>query len=543
MITVNATPVAGAVLLDANDTFISLTSSNGVGHYFRAEISIDDELFDVQSWSREDNYTTTVNLKQLYQKNFEAPFVANFTAGITEPINLKKKVTITVKEYLISNDTLAQYVNLPEFYIQYNQHPIAFDSTTPLAIINPKSTYKLIPDNGKMVCAFFANAVSQTITATLRDSSNTIIDVQTVASGTYKKMLVYRYNLALYTIPDSVLYFTLTISNGSQSISTVFKRILLPAYPVKELAYLTDFGVWQYAYFSGLLNVDANADAVTYQDQNDFKRTTEVNMNLAISLSTGALRSNERTIADEVIQALDTRFFYNNQWREVAGETKKVQQYRDRVFNYGESFTFSLKATPPVANQNMMAIAPASSAGMALLFINSATGSNGDITIDFSKLSGYNPTAVTVLVYSGSTLVSSETGSPTSPRVISGFVPGTYTVYLQEIETGNLSNGVTVVMTDDVPVASSSAMARLTITNVVENDGVITLSFTKDSGYNPTQVNIVIIRDSDSTVVSNFNAPASSPRMFLAGAPDFYTAYLREIETGNMSLGFPFEVV
>jgi hypothetical protein len=60
---------------------------------------------------------------------------------------------------------------------------------------------------------------------------------------------------------------------------------------------------------------------------------------------------------------------------------------------------------------------------------------------------------------------------------------------------------------DDVPVASSSAMARLTITNVVENDGM---------------------------TVSNFNTPASSTRMFLASFNDNYTSYLRDIETGNI---------
>jgi hypothetical protein len=85
---------------------------------------------------------------------------------------------------------------------------------------------------------------------------------------------------------------------------------------------------------------------------------------------------------------------------------------------------------------------------MALLFIDSATVSNRDITINFSKLGGYSPTGVRVLLYSGSTLISSYTGSSTSPRVISSIEPGTYTVYLQEIETGNLSNGVIVVISD-----------------------------------------------------------------------------------------------
>ena len=67
MIQAIQTPFPGNVLLDGNNTTIVVQSSNsGTAFYFRAEIYIDNVLFDTQSWSRKDNFIAEKNLRYLY---------------------------------------------------------------------------------------------------------------------------------------------------------------------------------------------------------------------------------------------------------------------------------------------------------------------------------------------------------------------------------------------------------------------------------------------------------------------------------------------
>lgn len=442
MITINSTPKADAVLMDANDTLISVTSSNGAGYYFRAVISIDDQEFDVQSWSRIDLYTATVNLRQLYQKYYEFPFSETFTSGVSE-LSTKKKVSITVKEYAISDDSLVDFKVLPTFYILYNQYPKEFDSNNALQLLHPTATYKMIPDNGKIVVVFYANQNNDPIYINLLNSAYQIVDSQVIPADISKKVHVYQFDLSALIISDSILHFRVDVLMGSAQFYTQFKRIQLSAYPVKELAYLTDIGIWSYGYFTGLMNIDANADIISYQDANDTTKNSEINMTLAISLGTGALRTAERSIADEVIQALDARLFYNGKWREVAGTTKKIQVYRDRLFNYGEAFTFALKSLPPVVNQNVGA--PSDAEARVLLGYIAVTGRNFEM--DYIRFPGYTPTELNVVLISETNTIITLLVSATSP--ITSSLPveyplGTYVVYLQEVDTGALSNSRTI---------------------------------------------------------------------------------------------------
>ena len=96
MIQIINTPAENRVLLDANNTEISIQSTNGAGFYFRALIYVDDLLFDEQGWSREDAYTAK---KDLVKLNTGFTLIETFVAITILMIAILGPMSIIAKFY------------------------------------------------------------------------------------------------------------------------------------------------------------------------------------------------------------------------------------------------------------------------------------------------------------------------------------------------------------------------------------------------------------------------------------------------------------
>lgn len=351
MITINQTPVLNRVILDGNDTVVSITSSNGAGYYFRAVIFIDDVLFDTQSWSRKDAYTCEKNLKKLYNAYFEQVFSETFTAGITEQTHLKKKVSILIEERLMADDSVVQSVDLPDFYILYNAKPIAFTDTTKVAFLGYTADKYLISSTGKISVPIYSNTAAETIVVTLKDNFNTVVNTVTVASATAKKVHLYNFDFSAWTFATNTIYFTLTVTVGSTTITKVFRYLSLPDYPVKEIAFLNNFGFYQYAYIDGQLSIDNALTSDDYTKADGTDRIIEINEEFTYTLNSGSLLGSEKGLLSEIANALDTKIFLNNTWIDMVSKIKKLNLFQDRKNNYSESLSFSVKPKNNIANE------------------------------------------------------------------------------------------------------------------------------------------------------------------------------------------------
>ncbi|MGK4567859.1 hypothetical protein [Flavobacterium sp. 3HN19-14] len=189
MITINAAPVENSIILDANDSVISITSSNGAGYYFRANITIDGQLFDEQGWSRKDAVTAEKNIKKLYNAYFTTAFNENFVNGITEQSHLIKPVSIEVMEYRLADDTVAQSITLPDFYLMYNTVSTAFSDTEKIRFLGIDAPIMMVSEAGKISIPFMVNAVSENIVVKTEDNFNTILHSASLSSVEGKRFL------------------------------------------------------------------------------------------------------------------------------------------------------------------------------------------------------------------------------------------------------------------------------------------------------------------------------------------------------------------
>jgi hypothetical protein len=350
MITINAAPSANKIILDGNDTIISVTSSNGVGHYFRAEISIDDEPFDTQSWSRFDNYSANKNLKALYKDYFETVFNQTFTPGVTEQTHLKKKVSITIKEFLMSDDTEVALVTLADFYVMYNAKPASFSDSVKAAFLGLDAPKMLVPVNGKISVPVYTNTASQTVVFTLKDNFNNTVHTHTVSSGTAKKIFLYNFDLSNHTFAELTTHFILSVTVGSTTITQAYRYLKHPDFTVKEIAFLNNFGYFVYAYLDGQLSIDKGLNVESFEQEGGIEKVFEINEEDTYTINTGSLLASEKAIITQIATSLQTKLFYNNTWLELVTNIKKVKTYQDRLNNYSESLLFKVIPNPIISN-------------------------------------------------------------------------------------------------------------------------------------------------------------------------------------------------
>lgn len=487
MITINTSPAANRIILDGNNTTISVTSTNGAGHYFRALIFIDGALFDTQSWSRKNAYTAEKNFKKLYNAYFATAFNPTFTAGITEQTSLKKQVNITIQELLMADDSVVDTLSLPTFFILYNSKPVTFVDTVKAAFLGITADKIIIPANGKISIPFYTNASAETVVVELKDNFNTVINTVTIPSATAKKVFVYNYDLsAAAPLVNNTIYFILTITVGATTITKPFRYIEYPDFQIKEIAYLNTFGFFVYAYLDGQMSIDNSLSIETYEQLNGSDKIIEINEDLTYTINSGSLLSSEKAIMNEIVNALEAKLFFNGEWIDMVGRTKKVKEYQERLNNYSENLQFSVSrnldientwsdeageesevptdsSAPPVSSEAPISSTPPSESSApptessepppteSRIVLDSVAVSTtgvfppeGQFCVDVAMtlLEGYLPDDVILVITPDGGSPTESTFAVAFPIKFCSFVPGDYSLYIEEVGTGLFSNTI-----------------------------------------------------------------------------------------------------
>lgn len=350
MITINTSPTPDRFMLDANNTVISITSSNGNGFYFRANIYIDDQLFDVQSWSRQDEVTATKDLKKLYYAYFETIFNPNFTNGLVQQMHLLKKVSIIINEHSIGDDSLIQTATIPDFYIMHNLKPVLFDDRIKLQFLGINPEVLQISKKGKVSIPFLVYANNESLIVELQDNFGNTIDFASKSNFTDKRVYKYNFDFSTIDLSHTTLYFKLKITVGTTEITKIFRLFTDPKFDIKEITFLNSFGYWCYAYFDGQLTIDNNLDVKTYEESTGLEIAYEINEKQTYTLNTGSLLSSEKEILNQVTTALDAKILLGSEYVTMVSTTKKINIYKDRNNLYSENLTFSVKQNNSISN-------------------------------------------------------------------------------------------------------------------------------------------------------------------------------------------------
>lgn len=350
MIYIYKSPTPGRIMLDANNTVISIKSTNGNGFYFRAKIYIDDVFFDEQSWSRKDDTTAEKDLKKLYYAYYETFFKSNFNNGLHQQFHLIKKVTITINEHSIGDDTLVQSQNIPDFFLMYNVKPVFFDDTIKLQFLDVIPEVLQIPKNGKISIPFMCNANNESLSVQLQDNFGNVIDSQLKSQFTDKRVYVYNFDLSNVVLTTNTLYFSLLITIGTSIIVKNIRLFLFPKFDIKEISFLNSFGYWCYAYLDGQLSIDNNLDVKTYQEKDGDEKIHEINEKQTYTISTGSLLESEKGIINQICTALEAKIYLNSEYINLINATKKINTFKDRNNLYSENLTFSVKENNSIVN-------------------------------------------------------------------------------------------------------------------------------------------------------------------------------------------------
>lgn len=350
MITIVSAPALNRVFLDANNTEIELTSSNGAGYYFRALIYVDDVLFDTQGWSRKNAYTTVKDLVKLYNTYFEPVFAAFSANGLVEQTHLKKKISITIEERLLTNDSLAQTIDLPNFYFLYNLNPVSFLDTDQVKILGITPEVLQIPANGKIMIPFFVNASADGVVVILKDSFGSIINSQTIAPFTGKKVYLYSFDLSAVSLTPNTIFFKTDITVGITSTTLRHRLMRLPDFPVKEVYFKNNFGYYIPAYFDGELEVSNGFKINDYQEADGSSVIFEIQEDATYTINTGLLLADERAIINQVVNSPEVYFKVNGSWQKIQTASKKELEFRDKKHNYAQDLVFTFSKNGKIKN-------------------------------------------------------------------------------------------------------------------------------------------------------------------------------------------------
>lgn len=349
MIQVINFPAANRYLLDGNNTKITVTSDNANG-YFRAEIYIDDVLFDEQGWSRKDNFTATKDLLYLQNAYFKPYFLGSFTTGLLEQTNFKKKVSIIIKEKHIDTDALLDTVSLPHFYLLYNVKSEIFNDNNKLYIFGLKAEHMNMKKDGTIVIPFYANAVNEDVKVTIYDDLDNVLHTQTSANVNGKKVFVYTLNLSEVTVISSVLYLRAKIEVGAEVIEKYYNVLRLPNYEVKEVVFQNNFGFYIPAYFDGDFEDVSGMKVQSYERYDSSTAVYAVEEDRTYTINTGGLSIREKDIVNEIANSIDCFFKTDNNYRPVNTATKKVTNLKSRLNIYSQDLQFTFSAGLPFSN-------------------------------------------------------------------------------------------------------------------------------------------------------------------------------------------------
>ena len=280
---------------------------------------------------------------------------------------------------------------------------------------------------------------------------------------------------------NNTIYFILTVTVGSTVISKNFRYIEFPDFPVKEIAYMNNFGYYVYAYIDGQLNIDTSLSIDTYDQLNGVEKIIEINEDLTYTINSGSLLASEKAILTEIVNALSAKLFYNSEWIDMVGRTKKVKEYQERLNNYSENLVFGVtrnadidntfgdlpaESETPTESSTPPSSAPPSSAPPSSTPTESSTppdsepptesritlnsvepslfgsSTEGESCLDVSitLAPGYNPDEVIIIITPDGESPQEMTAGVDFPIVICSWVPGDYAMQIKEVETELLSN-------------------------------------------------------------------------------------------------------
>jgi len=349
-ITALQTPTAGSFILDANNTLIKVQSTNGAGHYFRAQISVNGTLFDTQGWSREDDYTAIKDLKKMYQAYFETVFLSDFENLLQVQTHLVKEVAIVVKEYNIDSGAETSSLTLPAFFIMYNIKPQLFDYTAPLKLLS-ESVVMTVPVNGKIAFPFYVGTTATTLSVNLATDDGTTLDSRGISIAKGGIVYLYQFDLAPETLSYSVLSVVATIQvNGGAAIRLRFRINRLPDFPVKELAFKNNFGFFQYAYPDGEMQTQSGLEVLTYTLEDDTEKVYEINEEATYTINTGSYKADEAGVLSMIALSPETYLKNGSAWLPVVTGTKKLTTFRDRQHQYSEALLFTMRKGTDIEN-------------------------------------------------------------------------------------------------------------------------------------------------------------------------------------------------
>jgi hypothetical protein len=350
MITIIKSPALNRILLDANNTEISISSTNGNGYYFRALIYIDDALFDEQGWSRKTEFLAVKDLVKLYNAYFETSFAAFTVNGLVEKTNLKKKVSIIIEERLLTTDAVIETVNLPQFYIIYNRTPVVFTDAAKIKVLSKQPDAVLIPVNGKIIIPVLVNANNEILSVITKNNLGLTLNTQSTAEFTGKKIYLYSFDLSGVTLINNTIYFETTIACGSTEVVLRYRLILLPDFPVKEIYYKNNFGYFLPAYFTGELETENSFMINDYSEADGTSVIFEINEEANYTINTGSLLMDERDIVNEILNSHEVYFKVNEIWTKINTKTKKELQLRDKKHSYATDLQFSFIKNGKIPN-------------------------------------------------------------------------------------------------------------------------------------------------------------------------------------------------
>jgi hypothetical protein len=349
MIYIYKAPSQNSILLDANNTLISITSSNGLGFYFRAKIFIDEQLFDEQSWSRKDNVTAEKDLKKLYNAYYETVFNP-YLSGLQQQTHLIKKITIVINEHSMGDDSLVQTKTLPDFYLMYNTKPVVFNDQKTVQFLGVDPDILQISATGKIAIPFMVNANNEALLVELKDNFGNTINSQSKPNFTDKRVYAFGFDLSSVELVANTLWLSLTIKVGTTVISKNFRLFAAPNFNIKEIAFLNSFGYWCYAYLDGQLSIDDNLDIKTYEELEGLEKVYEIDEKQTYTINTGSLLGSEKDIIRQIATALEAKIYLNSQYIQMINGTKKINLYKDRNNLYSENLSFSVRQYSSVEN-------------------------------------------------------------------------------------------------------------------------------------------------------------------------------------------------
>jgi len=352
MIEVLNHPVENSCLLDGNITKVSIKSDNGADHYFRAKIYVNGVLFDEQGWSRVDNFTAHKDLLYLYYAYFKPVFNPLFPDGLHQQTHLVNKVQIDIEEFDLNTGNTTNQLSLPVFFMLYNVKSEVFTDADKIALLGVGAAALQIDPKGKIVLPIYSNATTEALSVTTKLNDGTVLNTETTASFSGKKVYLYSFDLGSANIDYSYLYLTVNIVLGAETLVKTFKLTRNPDHVIKEIVYQNNFGFFIPAYFDGQLSESSSFKTKTYDQYDGTKKIYQIDENITYTVNTGSIENTETYLANDVANSLETYLHVNNEFVPINTSIKRNLVQKDRTHVYNNSLTFYKKAGIPLYNNS-----------------------------------------------------------------------------------------------------------------------------------------------------------------------------------------------